>query len=394
METVVLKFGGSSVANNDRLKIVAQKIIEFYNNGNKVVVVLSAQGKTTDKLTEEGRELSKNPIPREMDVLLSSGEQISIAKLSILLNELGYNSISLTGWQAGIETNNTNQNAIIENIDTKRIFKELEENKIVIVAGFQGINKNLDITTLGRGGSDTTAVAIAAAINADNCYIFSDVDGVYTADPNKITNAKKLENISYKEMLSISSEGAKVLHNRCVEIAEKFNVPIITESTFNNKKGTKITKKIEESSIKSIIKNDNLVYVHLTSNKYNLDLFNKIYCILIENNIIPKNLINNSEIYLDIYFYLTNEQFNKLIILLESDLNMIETEYHHISKISLVGYGIMNTNNIFIKIMQIIKENKLEILKIEADELKVSLMFNNIISNNVLEQFHNELIKG
>lgn len=394
MKTVVLKFGGSSVANNDRLKIVAKKIIDFYNKGNKIVVVLSAQGKTTDKLIGEGKELSKNPISREMDVLLSSGEQISIAKLSILLNELGYNSISLTGWQAGIETNNTNQNTIIENIDTKRIFKELEENKIVIVAGFQGINKNLDITTLGRGGSDTTAVAIAAAINADHCYIFSDVDGVYTADPNKFTNAKKIENVSYKEMLSISSEGAKVLHNRCVEIAEKFNVPIITESTFKDQEGTKISKKIEESSIKSIIKNDNLIYVHLKSNEYNLDLFNKIYYILIKNNIIPKNLINNSNFNLDVYFYLTNEQLNKLIILMESDLRMIEAEYCNISKISLVGYGIMNTNDIFIKIMQIIEENKLEILKIEADEIKISLMFKDIISNNILEQFHNKLIKG
>ena len=178
MNTIVLKFGGSSVANNEKLNIVANKIIEQYDKGNNVVVIVSAQGKTTDKLLEEAYTLSKTPENRELDVLLSTGEQITIAKLSILLKELGYNAISLTGWQAGIYTNNTNQNAIIQNIDTQRITDELKKRKIVIIAGFQGYNKNLDITTFGRGGSDTTAVAIAAALKATNCYIYSDVDGI------------------------------------------------------------------------------------------------------------------------------------------------------------------------------------------------------------------------
>ena len=186
MDTIVMKFGGSSVADNERLKIVAQKIIDLYNKENNIVVILSAQGKTTDKLINEAIQLSENTKDREMDMLLSSGEQIAVAKLSILLNGLGYNAISLTGWQAGILTNNTNQNATIENIDTTRILNELTQRNIVIVTGFQGYNENLDITTLGRGGSDTSAVAIAAALNAKECYIFSDVDGVYTADPNKI----------------------------------------------------------------------------------------------------------------------------------------------------------------------------------------------------------------
>ena len=253
---VVLKFGGSSVSDNDKLKIVADKIICEYKKNNKVVVVLSAQGKTTDKLIEEANELSNNISKRELDVLLSCGEQISISKLAILLTSLGYKAISLTGWQAGIYTNNTNQNAIIERINTNRILEELNMNKIVIVAGFQGINEKLDITTLGRGGSDTTAVAIAAALNAKKCYIYSDVDGVYTTDPNKVKDAKKLSNISYDEMLEISSEGAKVLHNRCIEIGDKFNIPIITESTFNDKKGSTISDKIEENSVKSIVKKE------------------------------------------------------------------------------------------------------------------------------------------
>lgn len=253
---VVLKFGGSSVSDNKKLKIVANKIINEYKKNNKVIVVLSAQGKTTDRLIEDANELSDNISKRELDVLLSCGEQISISKLSILLNSMGYNTISLTGWQAGIYTNNTNQNAIIERINTNRILEELNMNKIVIVAGFQGINEKLDITTLGRGGSDTTAVAISAALKAKKCYIYSDVDGVYTTDPNKVKDAKKLSNISYDEMLEISSEGAKVLHNRCIEIGDKFNIPIITESTFNNEKGSMISDKIEENSVKSIVKKE------------------------------------------------------------------------------------------------------------------------------------------
>lgn len=257
MDTIeVLKFGGSSVADNNKLELVSKIIIKEYNKGNKIVVILSAQGKTTDLLIKEAKELSNEIYEREMDTLLSSGEQISIAKLAILLNSKGYKSISLTGWQAGIFTNNTNQNAIIEKINTTRIMQELNSNKIVIIAGFQGINEKLDITTLGRGGSDTTAVAVAAALKAKECYIYSDVDGVYTTDPNKVKEAKKIANISFDEMIEISSEGSKVLHNRCVEIGEKFNIPIITKSTFKNSDGTIISNEIEKNEIKSIVKNE------------------------------------------------------------------------------------------------------------------------------------------
>ena len=256
MDTIVMKFGGSSVADNEKLKLVANRIINLYDKNNNIVAILSAQGKMTDRLIQEALELSRNTKDRELDMLVSSGEQISIAKLSILLNEMGYNAISLTGWQAGIFTNNTNQNALIKSIDTTRILKELKERKIVIIAGFQGYNENLDITTLGRGGSDTSAIAIAAALEAKECYIFSDVDGVYTADPNKVEDAKKISALSYDEMIEISSEGARVLHNRCAEIGEKFKIPIITKSTFNNKAGTIITDIIEENTVKSVINKD------------------------------------------------------------------------------------------------------------------------------------------
>ena len=298
---------------HEKLKIVAQKIIGLYNKGHQIVVVLSAQGKTTDKLIGEAKELSDKTEDREMDVLLSAGEQMSTAKLSILLNNIGYPSISLTGWQAGIYTNNSNQNAMIEYIDTSRIRKELEQGKIVIVAGFQGINENLDITTLGRGGSDTTAVALAAALEAKNCYIFSDVDGVYTTDPNKIENAQKLAALSYEEMLEISSEGAKVLHHRCVEIGEKFKIPIITKSTFNNKSGTMISDIIEENTIKSVVKKD-------------------------------------------------------------------------VSRISIVGNGIIRNTQMISKVISIIEKNKLEMLEFDVSESKISIVFKNLIDDSILSE--------
>lgn len=392
MDTIVLKFGGSSVADNIRLNLVAEKIIELYNQNNNVVVVVSAQGKTTDNLIKQANELSAVPVDREMDVLLSSGEQMSMAKLSILLNRMGYDTISLTGWQAGIITNNTNQNAIIENIDTSRIKKELDSRKIVIVAGFQGINENMDITTLGRGGSDTTAVAIAAAIEAKHCYIFSDVDGVYTTDPNKVKEAKKLETLSYEEMLDISSEGAKVLHNRCVEVGERFKVPIITKSTFNNKPGTTINSKIEGTIVKSIVKNDDIIFIHAKSEKYNTEIFNKIYNTLIENDITVKNLINNSTYSLDMCFYIKSNLFNKFAHLLETDLNMLDCTYYNVSRISIIGHGIMNDNNILKKAMKIFVINNCNILNIDVTEYKISVVFKEIVSNNILEQLHNDII--
>lgn len=292
MDTIVLKFGGSSVANDEKLNLVSQKIIDFYNSKKKVVVVVSAQGKMTDNLIKEANTLSKKPNKREMDVLLSVGEQITISKLAILLIEMGYKAISLTGWQAGIQTDDINQSAIIENIDTTRINKELNKGNIVIIAGFQGINSKKDITTLGRGGSDTTAVAIAAALGSKECYIFSDVDGIYSADPNKIKDAKKIDEISYDEMLEISSEGAKVLHNRCIEIGEKYNIPIISKSTFTNGTGTIINgkKSLEATVVRNIVKKEisrisiighgfmpnNEVYkkiMHIIE-KHNLDILN------------------------------------------------------------------------------------------------------------------------
>lgn len=320
MNTIILKFGGSSVADNEKLQIVAKKIIKKFEEENNIVVVVSAQGKMTDTLIKEAETLSLNPSKREMDALISVGEQITASKLAILLNYLGYEAISLTGWQAGIYTNNENQNAIIENIDITRINEELNKRKIVIISGFQGINENKDITTLGRGGSDTTAVALAAALQAEQCYIYSDVDGIYTADPNKVDNTRKLKNISYDEMISLSDEGAKVLHNRCVEIGEKYNVPIITESTFNNKAGTIINHNLESTGVKSIVKKD-------------------------------------------------------------------------ISRISVIGYGINSRDKILTKILDIADKNCLEIFNIDISRTKISVIFKDIVKDDILKELHDELIE-
>ena len=392
MDTVVLKFGGSSVADNIKLNIVTEKIKEFYEDNKKIVVVVSAQGKTTDGLIKEAMTLSSVPNERELDVLLSSGEQISMAKLAILLDRLEMPAISLTGWQAGIYTNNTNQDAIIEDIDVSRIEKELNNGKIVIVAGFQGINENMDITTLGRGGSDTTAVAIAAKLKASKCYIFSDVDGVYTSDPRQTKIAKKIDTLSYKEMLDIADEGAKVLHNRCVEVGEKFSVPIIAKSTFNNNGGTVINNKIEGGYVKNIVKNDNIQYAHITSKEYSLQKFNQIYNSFIENELSVKNLVNSSEETLNISFTIPKAKFNKLANLLERKFPELESKYLDITRISIIGNGIMSNNTILNKTMKIIQDNNLDIISMEINEAKIAIMFKEIIADKVLDELHKALI--
>ena len=234
MGIVVQKFGGSSVESTEKLFEVCKHITKEYDLGNKVIVVVSAQGKTTDNLIQEAKEINEDLDKRELDVLMSIGEQITISKFAMCLKKLGYDAISLLGWQIPIKTNNIYGNADILKINLDRIEKELASNKIVIVAGFQGINEeNNNITTLGRGGSDTTAVAIAAAIKADKCDIYKDVDGVYNLDPKTNTEAFKYERISYDEMLWLSNNGAKVLHNKSIEVAKKFNVKIHIKSIYN-----------------------------------------------------------------------------------------------------------------------------------------------------------------
>ena len=235
---IVKKFGGTSVADKERIFNVAKRCLEDYNKGNDVVVVLSAMGKHTDELIRQAKEINPNPSEREMDMLLSIGEQMSVAFMAMALETMDIPVVSLNAYQAKINTTSEHGNAKITSIDTDRITDELKERKIVIVTGFQGVAENGDITTLGRGGSDTTAVALAAALNADACEIYTDVDGVYTADPRKVSTAKKLAVISYDDMLHMALNGAEVLHSRCVELAKRFNIPLVVRSSMNRTEGT------------------------------------------------------------------------------------------------------------------------------------------------------------
>ena len=384
METIVLKFGGSSLSDNINLNIVAKKIIELKEEGNKIICVVSAQGKTTDRLIKEAKELSAVPNEREMDALLSTGEQVSASKLAILLTMLGHKAISLTGWQAGIYTNSDYQSSKIINIDVTRMNKELDQGKIVIVTGFQGVDEKQNITTLGRGGSDTTAVAIAAAVKAAHCYIFSDVDGVYTADPRDVKLAHKLNSISYEEMSYISGEGAKVLHDRCVELAEKYNMPIIAACTFNKNKGTEIADCMEETLIKSIIKNDNILKVQIDGIKNSYELLKK----LTKNNIkIGKYNYENETLN----FTINKENRAKLEKMLDKEKG--QTTVKSVTKISIVGSGISNHMEILDIILKTLDEIKNNILEIDVSACKISILFDSIIDTKYLNNLHNSLLE-
>ena len=436
----VLKFGGSSVSNNENLKIVANKIIKIKKSGVNVVVVVSAQGKRTDELIKQVEELNKisreNQIinesdnffidrttlsynKREIDSLLTIGEQESASKLSILLNEMGHKSIALNALQAGIFTNSDFGKAKILDIDTTRILKELENNKIVIVTGFQGIDKEKNFTTLGRGGSDTSAVALAIKLNAEKCYIFSDVDGVYNADPNIIKNAKKLKHISYSEMENASSEGAKVLCERSISLADKYNMKIIAKSTFNDNEGTVISNKMDDNNGKengtsnsiqaqspNLERSDN--YLETGMEHYNLEMcikndklfkadlcdvdcekLNIILSKINKQNIKIKNLSMPSK---NNVIFIVNEYFKNDIKNIFEGEN-INAKFTKISEISFIGTGISNNGEILSSLYKTLEKNKYnimnDVLNFEMHANVISIFFNKIISNDVL----NDLLK-
>ena len=423
----VLKFGGSSVSNNENLKIVANKIIKIKKSGVNVVVVVSAQGKRTDELIKQVEELNKisreNQIinekdnffidrttlsynKREIDSLLTIGEQESASKLSILLNEMGYKSIALNALQAGIFTNSDFGKAKIIDIDTTRILKELENNKIVIVTGFQGIDKEKNFTTLGRGGSDTSAVALAIKLNAEKCYIFSDVDGVYNADPNIIKNAKKLKHISYSEMENASSEGAKVLCERSISLADKYNMKIIAKSTFNDNEGTVISSSIinynegadtsssivndngmEHYNLEMCIKNDKLFKADLCD--VDCEKLNIILSKINKQNIKIKNLSMHSK---NNVIFIVNEYFKNDIKNIFEGEN-INAKFTKISEISFIGTGISNNGEILSSLYKTLEKNKYnimnDVLNFEMHANVISIFFSKIISNDVL----NDLLK-
>lgn len=382
MALIVQKFGGSSVADANRVRNVANRVAETANAGNKVVVVVSAQGDTTDDLIEKAMEINPNASKREMDMLLSSGEQISIALLAMAIQKIGHPVVSLTGWQAGFRSNAAHSNARISRIDTERIETELDRGNIAVVAGFQGINKYDDITTLGRGGSDTSAVAIAAALHADKCEIYTDVDGVYTADPRIVKDAKKLSEITYDEMLELASLGANVLHNRSVEMAKKYNVPLEVKSSFEKVDGTVVKEvtSMEKMLIRGVTRDNDVARIAVIGVENTPGIAFRIFSALAKENInvdmILQSVGRNGK--KDIAFTVTKahkDETLKVIDGLKDILNYEEVNCRDdLSKVSIVGAGMVTNPGVAAKMFEALFAADINIHMIATSEIKVSVL--------------------
>ncbi|MBO5369383.1 MAG: aspartate kinase [Clostridia bacterium] len=384
MGLIVQKFGGSSVANAERVMNVANRITETYKNGNSVIVVVSAQGDTTDELIEKAKEINPNASKREMDMLLSTGEQISISLLAMAIQKLGYPVVSLTGWQIGMKTDSNYGNCRISKIDGERIRKEIDSNHIVIVAGFQGINKYDDITTLGRGGSDTSAVAIAAALHADMCEIYTDVDGVYTADPRIVPTASKLESISYDEMLELASLGANVLHNRSVEMAKKYNVNLTVRSSLNKNEGTvvKEVNKVEKMIVRGVARDNDVARISICNIEDKPGMAFKVFSLLAKNNINVDIILQSigREGMKDISFTVSEGNLDKTVEILNDNKETLcfeeiktSTDY---SKVSIVGSGMVNNPGVASTMFEALYDANINIHMISTSEIKVSVLIN------------------
>jgi len=382
MGLIVQKYGGSSVADGERLKNVANRVTECYNAGNSVVVVVSAQGDTTDDLIAKAMELNESPSKREMDMLMSSGEQISMSLLAIAIEKLGFPVVSLTGWQAGVETTSAAGNARIKKIDTERLQRELDKKKIVIVAGFQGVDKYDNITTLGRGGSDTSAVALAAALHADKCEIYTDVDGVYTADPRIVKTAKKLDAITYDEMLELASLGANVLHNRSVEMAKKYNVKLEVKSSFERIDGTivKAAIDVEKMLIRGVTRDNDVAKIALIGLADEPGVAFRVFSLLAKEGInvdVILQSIGRSNTK-DISFTVTKGNMKRALEILEenkSELGANEIVHNdEMSKVSIVGAGMASNAGVASTMFEALFDAGINIHMISTSEIKVSVL--------------------
>lgn len=399
MALIVQKFGGSSVANAERVMNVAKIVTDTYKEDNDVVVVVSAQGDTTDDLIEKAKEINPNASKREMDMLLSSGEQISISLLAMAIEKLGYPSCSLLGWQAGFSTNSVYGSARIKKVGAERIRMEIAKKNIVVVAGFQGLNKYDDITTLGRGGSDTSAVAIAAAMHADRCQIYTDVEGVYTADPRKVKGAKKLSEITYDEMLELATLGAQVLNNRSVEMAKKYNVKLEVLSSLVRAPGTivKEVANMEKMLVRGVTKDTDVARISIIGVPNVPGIAYKIFGKLAAKNI-------NIDIILqsvgrgdtkDIAFTTTKSNLNETVETLRSlellsGLEIICDE--DVAKVSVVGAGMESHPGIAAKMFEALFEADINIQMISTSEIKISVLIDIKDGDKAVEAVHNAFI--
>ncbi|MTI60688.1 MAG: aspartate kinase [Firmicutes bacterium] len=397
MALIVQKYGGTSVANIEKINNVADRVIKEYKKGHEVVVVVSAMGDTTDELIGLMKQITDKPNPREFDMLLTTGEQVSIALLTMAIQEKGYEAISLTGSQVKIETDDHHSKAEIMNIDNSRLRTELEEGKIIVVAGFQGINSQDDFTTLGRGGSDTTAVALAISLNADRCEIYSDVDGIYTTDPRIVSSAAKLDYISYEEMLELANLGAKVLHPRSVELAKSYNLRLYIASSFNYRPGT-IVEGMDEmekrKSVTGITYDKDEVKITVKQVPDEPGIAGQLFTRLAKNNInvdmIIQNLQHNKEN--DITFTVNKEDLIKnkeYIMKVSNEIGSDGVEIdQNVAKVSIVGAGMITTPGIAAKMFTALGENKINIQMITTSDIKVSCLINADDADKALEILH------
>lgn len=395
MSLIVQKFGGSSVANAERVMNVARIITDTYKDGNDVIVVVSAQGDTTDDLIEKAKEINPNGSKREMDMLLTAGEQISISLLAMAIESLGYPVVSLLGWQAGFHTDKAYGSARIKTINTERLQSELDKKKIIIVAGFQGLNQSDDLTTLGRGGSDTSAVAIAAALHADRCQIFTDVTGVYTADPRKIQNAQKLSDITYDEMLELATLGAQVLNNRSVEMAKKYSVELEVLSSLVKEPGTIVREvaKMEKMLIRGVTKDTDVARISVVGMKdipgNAFKMFSKLAAKKINIDVILQSVGRDGT--KDISFTCASSHADEAVEILE-DLYGLEgatvTSDTSVAKISVVGAGMQSHSGTASKMFGALYEAGINISMISTSEITISVLIEKELADKAVAAVH------
>ena len=395
MALIVQKFGGSSVADAERVRNVARIITDTYKQGNNVVVVVSAQGDTTDDLIEKAKEISANPSKREMDMLLTAGEQISISLLAMAIAEMGYPVISLLGWQAGFATNSSYGSARIREVKTERLEKELDQKKIVIVAGFQGLNKYDDLTTLGRGGSDTSAVALAAALHADRCQIFTDVTGVFTADPRKVENTQKLSDITYDEMLEFATLGAQVLNNRSVEMAKKYNVELEVLSSLVREPGTIVREvaKMEKMLIRGVTKDTDIARISVVGMKdipgNAFKMFSRLAQKGINIDVILQSVGRDGT--KDISFTCAAGYADEAVEILNDIFAMegaIVSSDTSVAKVSIVGAGMQSHSGTASKMFGALYEAGINISMISTSEITISVLIDKEFADKAVSAVH------
>ncbi len=380
---IVQKYGGTSVANIDRIKAVAERVVKTAKEGNKVVVIVSAMAGETDKLINLAHQISPNPSEREMDLLLSSGERVTAALTAIAIEALGQRAIALTGRQAGIITNSVHTKAKIEKISAERVINALNDGYIVVIAGFQGITEDeSDVTTLGRGGSDLSAVAIAAALNSDLCEIYTDVDGVYTTDPNIVSNARKLKKISYEEMLEMASLGAKVLQTRSVEFAMKYGVPVIVRSSFTDEPGTLVTREdrdMEKVIVSGVAYDKNQAKITIIGLPDRPGIAAKLFNEIAKANIVVDMIVQNVSSdgnFADISFTVPKTDLNNALALSKGIANSLGARdvifKDDIAKISIVGVGMRTHSGVAAQMFDALARHGINIMTISTSEIKIS----------------------